>query len=112
MRIERDGRVLADSIRPRLLFETHLPVRLYLPREDVRTDLLRPSNTVTACAYKGEASYWSLDLDGRMVEDIAWSYQQPLSDATEIVDLLCFFDERVDVFVDGAPSERPQTPWS
>ncbi|MFN2497329.1 MAG: DUF427 domain-containing protein [Pseudonocardiaceae bacterium] len=112
VRIERDGRVLAESTRPRLLFETHLPARFYLPREDVHTELLRPSDTVTTCAYKGEAAYWSLDLDGHTVQDIAWSYPQPLTDAVEVRDLLCFFDERVDVIVDGVPWERPQTPWS
>lgn len=112
VRIERDGRVLAESTRSRLLFETHLLVRFYLPREDVHTDLLRPSDTVTACAYKGEASYWSLHVDGHTVRDIAWSYPQPLTDAVEVRDMLCFFDERVDVVVDDVPRERPETPWS
>ncbi len=112
VRIERDGRVLAESTRSRLLFETHLPVRFYLPREDVHTDLLRPSDTVTACAYKGVASYWSLQMDGLTVRDIAWSYPQPLTDAVDVRDMLCFFDERVDVVVDGVLRERPETPWS
>lgn len=112
VRIEHDGRVLAESSAPRLLFETHLPVRFYLPPEDVRTDLLRPSRTVTACAYKGEASYWSLPSDGSTTEDIAWSYQRPLPDAVEITGMLCFFDERVDVMVDGELRERPLSPWS
>lgn len=112
VRVERDGHVLAESTRSRLLFETHLPVRFYLPREDVRTELLKPSDTVTTCAYKGEAAYWSLQLDGQTVPDIAWSYPQPLADSAEIRDLVCFFDERVDVVVDGVPRERPQSPWS
>ena len=112
VRVERDGHVLAESTRPRLLFETQLPVRFYLPREDVRTELLKPSDTITTCAYKGAASYWSLHLDGQTVPDIAWIYLQPLPDAAEIRDLMCFFDERVDVIVDGVPRERPQSPWS
>ncbi len=112
VRIEHDGRILAESSRPRLLFETHLPVRFYLPPEDVRTDLLLPSRTVTACAYKGEASYWSVPSDGGTIEDIAWSYQHPLSDAVEVAGMLCFFDERVDVVVDGERRDRPQSPWS
>ena len=112
VRIEHDRRVLAESSRPRLLFETHLPVRFYLPPEDVRTELLLPSQTVTACAYKGQASYWSLRCDGETMEDIGWSYQHPLPEAVEIAGMLCFFDERVDVVVDGKLRERPLSPWS
>lgn len=112
VRVEHDGHVLAESTRARLLFETHLPTRFYLPPEDVHTELLRPSDTVTACAYKGTAAYWSLHLGGRTVPDIAWSYPQPLSDAAEVRDMLCFFDERVDIVVDGERRERPRTPWS
>lgn len=107
VRIEVDGTVLADSRRSRLLFETGLPVRSYLPREDVRLDLLQPSETRTLCAYKGEASYWSFGG-----QDIAWTYEQPLPDSAQITDLVCFFDERVETFVDGEPQERPWSPWS
>jgi uncharacterized protein (DUF427 family) len=108
VRVELDGEVLADSTRPYLLFETHLPARFYLPAEDVRTDLLAPSDTRTACAYKGEASYWALDGSG----DIAWTYRAPLREAAEVTDRIAFFNERVDVFVDGERLERPVTPWS
>jgi uncharacterized protein (DUF427 family) len=107
VRVERDGRVLAESSAPYLLFEPPLPVRYYLPREDVRTDLLRPSEKRTSCAYKGEASY--LALDG---EDVAWTYPRPLREAGEVTDRVAFFNEHVDVVVDGERLERPVTPWS
>jgi len=111
VRLERDGHVLAESSRPYLLFETLLPVRFYLPREDVRVEL-SASPTRTYCAYKGEASYWSPDVGGTAVRDLAWSYQDPLHDALRIAGLVAFFDERVDVVLDGVRRERPTTPWS
>lgn len=111
VRLELDGQVLAESSRPTLLFETMLPVRYYLPREDIRAEL-SPSGTRTYCAYKGQASYWSATVGGRVVPDIAWTYQEPLHDATQVRDLTAFFDERVDVVVDGERHERPITPWS
>ena len=100
--------VIADSTAPYLLFEPPLPVRYYLPVEDVRTELLQPSDTTTFCAYKGEASYWS--TAGQ--PDVAWTYRGPLREAAEIAGRIAFFNERVDLVVDGAPVERPVTPWS
>lgn len=111
VRLELDGQVLAESSRPMLLFETMLPVRYYLPREDIRAEL-SPSGTRTYCAYKGRASYWSATVGDRVVADIAWAYQQPLHDAAQVRGLLAFFDEHVDVVVDGERRERPVTPWS
>jgi uncharacterized protein (DUF427 family) len=90
------GTVLAASDRPMVLFETGLPVRYYLPREDVRLDLLQPSETRTWCAYKGEARYWSYDG-----VDVAWAYEAPLHDAERVRDMICFYVERVDIEVDG-----------
>jgi uncharacterized protein (DUF427 family) len=108
VRVEHDGVVVAESSRPVVVFEPPLPVRYYLPAEDVRTDLFTPSDTRTRCAYKGEASYWSLpDL-----EDVAWFYPAPLREAGEVKDRIAFFDEVVDVVVDGDRHERPVTPWS
>jgi uncharacterized protein (DUF427 family) len=102
-----DGETLAESSRPYLLFETGLPVRFYLPPEHVRLERLSTSPTVTACAYKGQASYWA--LNGR---DVAWFYAEPLREAAEVRDRIAFFNERVDIVVDGARLERPVTPWS
>jgi uncharacterized protein (DUF427 family) len=112
VRIELDGEILAESERPRLVFETKLAPRFYLPPEDVRRELLRPSPTRTICAYKGEASYVSLELAGRTVADIGWTYEEPLPDAAELTDYLSFYDERVDVILDGELLARPQSPWS
>ncbi len=103
-----EGEVLAESRRPTLLFETGLPVRHYFPREDVRMDLLEPSDRRTTCAYKGHASYFS----AAGAPDIAWLYVEPLLDAEQIRGLIAFFDEHADVTVDGEPKERPRTEWS
>ena len=108
VRVELEAETLAESTRPYLLFETQLPAWYYLPPADVRTDLLTPSATRTACAYKGEASYWALGEVG----DVAWTYRAPLRDAAEVTDRIAFFNEVVDLFVDGARLERPVTPWS
>jgi uncharacterized protein (DUF427 family) len=113
------GKTLAESPKPRLVFETGLPTRYYLPREDVRMDLLKPSETRSLCAYKGEAHYYyyyyyyySVAVDGGVHEDIAWTYPQPLPDNHQIRDLICFFNERADIHVDGERLERPTTQWS
>ena len=109
--VERDGAVLADSSRPMVLFETMLPPRYYLPREDVRVDLV-PSETQTYCAYKGQATYWSPQVGERVLADLAWSYEEPLHDADQVRGAIAFYNERVDLVVDGEPVSRPQTPWS
>jgi len=111
VRLELDGEVLAASSRPSLLFETMLPTRYYLPRADVTAELV-PSPTRTWCAYKGQASYFSVSVGGRLVSDIAWSYPDPRHDAARVRDLIAFFDERIDVTLDGERRARPVTPWS
>lgn len=108
VRVLVDGEVLADSRRAKVLFETGLPPRHYLPADDVRMELLRPSEKRTTCAYKGHARYWSAAGE----EDVVWSYPDPAHDAEPVRDLLCFFDERVDVELDGRLAERPLTQWS
>ncbi len=112
VRVELGGELLAETHRPRMLFETSLPARTYFPPEDVRSDLLVATGTRTRCAYKGEASYWSVAGAGAPGEDLAWSYPAPLRDASEVAGLMAFFDERVDVTVDGVAVERPITPWT
>jgi uncharacterized protein (DUF427 family) len=111
VQLELDGEVLADSSRPALLFETMLPARYYLPRADVTAELI-PSDTKTWCAYKGQASYFSVAVGGRLVPDIAWSYPDPRHDAVQVRDLIAFFDERIDARLDGERRARPVTPWS
>ncbi|MGY0018835.1 DUF427 domain-containing protein [Streptomyces sp. YJ-C3] len=91
VRVVRDGQVLAESARPLLLRETGCPVRYYLPPEDVRTELLAPSDTTTYCPFKGTASYWSLPD----AADLVWSYPEPKSEVSAIKDHLCFYEVEV-----------------
>jgi len=105
---------LAESRRPTALYETGLPVRWYLPPEDVRMDLMEKSPTRTVCAYKGTASYYSyVPRSGSPVNaDLAWHYPNPLAEAQRVARMICFFSERVDLTVDEKPQPRPHTPWS
>jgi uncharacterized protein (DUF427 family) len=100
VRVELGGTVLADSHSPRMLFETSLPTRYYLPVTDVRMDLLRPSGTETHCPYKGVAGYWSVEVGGTVHDDLVWIYRTPLPESQKIAGLACFYNERVDTFVD------------
>jgi uncharacterized protein (DUF427 family) len=112
VRIEHERRLLAESGRAMWLFEgTFRFVRYYLPREDVAVPLERDDALVTACAYKGVATYWSVADDPGLAR-IAWSYERPLHDAEQVRGLVSFFTERLDLSVDGAPVPRVRTPWS
>ena len=112
VRVEIDGVTVADSRSPRILFETGLPPRYYLPLSDIRAELLRPSETHTHCPYKGTASYWSVDTGAGLHRDMVWIYRTPLPESQKIAGLAAFFDEKADVFIDGVPQRRPQTKWS
>jgi uncharacterized protein (DUF427 family) len=107
-----NGETVAESDKPVLLEETGLPTRYYLPREHVRTDLLRPTNRETTCPFKGEASYWSLEVGDDVQENVVWSYETPIPDAEGITGLMCFYNELVDLTVDGERLPRPETPYS
>jgi uncharacterized protein (DUF427 family) len=112
VRVERDGVLLAESDHPVVLFETGLPPRTYFDRASVEWSVLKPSDTRTQCPYKGVTSdYWSfLDLeDERVIPDLAWSYAFPTVACAAIAGLVAFYDERVDVSVDGVARERPKT---
>jgi len=106
IRVELDGVTIAQSTSPRLLFETGLPVRYYLPKPHVRMDLLELTETVTHCPYKGEAQAWSLRLGEQLYENVAWSYPTPLPESQKIAGLIAFYEDKVDVFVDGAPARE------
>jgi uncharacterized protein (DUF427 family) len=112
--IELDGVRLASSTRVLALYETGLPPRYYFPEADVDRSRLRPSDTVTECAYKGAAHHWSAIVDDRVVDDVAWTYQpgDTRAEGDPVVGRLAFYDERVDVTVDGSARARPQTGWS
>ncbi|HKS48618.1 MAG TPA: DUF427 domain-containing protein [Amycolatopsis sp.] len=109
VRIEIDGVTVAESTQPRLLFETGKPTRYYLPKIDVRLELLEPSDTVTSCPYKGDAGYWSVRIGDELHKDIAWFYRAPLAESQQVTGLVAFYDEKVDVFLDGVKQERPKT---
>jgi uncharacterized protein (DUF427 family) len=112
VRVEVDGEAIAESTSPRLLFETGLPVRFYVPKPHERRDALERSETVTWCAYKGRAQTWSVRAGGRLHPDLAWSYPAPLPESQKIAGMVAFYNEKVDIFVDGVREERPHTPFS
>jgi len=110
VRVECDGVLLAESSAPVLVFETGLPTRYYLPRTAVRWDALEPSATVTECPYKGRTSgYWSVRGGPA---DIAWAYDFPTAALLPVAGYVAFYNERVDLVVDGARLERPRSPFS
>jgi uncharacterized protein (DUF427 family) len=111
VRVEVDGVTVAESTSPRMLFETGLPVRYYLPKTHVRMDLLEPTDSVSHCPYKGQAEWWSVRANG-VHEDLAWSYRTPLPESQKIAGLIAFYNEKVDIYVDGVRQERPRTKFS
>jgi uncharacterized protein (DUF427 family) len=107
------GETVAETTRARFLYETRLPTRYYIPPEDVRMDLLIPSEKVTACPYKGTARYHSVKIGDQVFPDIVWFYPDPIAECPKIKNYLCFFNEHVDeIRLDGAAVPRPVTPWS
>jgi uncharacterized protein (DUF427 family) len=112
VRIEIDGVTVAESSNPTLLFETGLPVRYYLPKTHVRLDLLTHTDSESHCPYKGQAEYWSVRAGDALHEDVAWSYPTPLPESLGVAGHIAFYDEKVDVFVDGVRQERPHTKFS
>ncbi|WP_462186769.1 MULTISPECIES: DUF427 domain-containing protein [unclassified Frankia] len=107
VRVEVDGVTVADSRRPVILFETGLPPRYYFSLTDARQDLLRPSDTRTSCPYKGHAEYYSVEIDGKTYPDLVWTYRTPFPESARIAGLVCFYEERVDLFLDGEKTVTP-----
>jgi uncharacterized protein (DUF427 family) len=112
VRVEVDGVTVAESSKPTLLFETGLPARYYLPKTHVRMDLLTPTETESHCPYKGQAEYWSVRAGDTVHPDLAWSYRTPLPESQKIAGLVSFYNEKVDIYVDGVRQDRPQTKFS
>jgi uncharacterized protein (DUF427 family) len=112
VRVEVDGITVAESSSPRLLFETGLPARYYLPKPHVRMDLLTPTDTESHCPYKGQAEWWSVRGGDAVRADLAWSYRMPLPESQKIAGLVAFYNEKVDIYVDGVLQERPHTKFS
>ena len=109
IRVEVDGVTVAESRQPRLLFETGLPTRYYLPKGDVRMELLSDSDLVTSCPYKGDANYYNVTVDGATHENIVWWYRFPVEESSRVAGYVSFYNEKVDIYVDGELEEKPKT---
>jgi uncharacterized protein (DUF427 family) len=113
VRVELEGLVLAESASPVMVFETGLPTRYYLNRTEVDFTHLIPSDTVTACPYKGRTTaYWSVRVGEEIRPDLAWRYDFPTREVSPIAGLIAFYNEKVDIVLDGLALERPQTHFS
>ncbi|MDT5043808.1 MAG: hypothetical protein QOE51_4793 [Actinoplanes sp.] len=113
VRVELDGVVLAESGSPVLVFETGLPTRYYLNRTEIDFTSLRPSDTVSQCPYKGTTTgYWTVEVNGVTYPDLAWSYDFPTRQLLPIAGLISFYNEKVDIYLDGRAVERPVTHFS
>ena len=102
------GQQLAESDRAMRLEETGLPPRYYIPREDVRTELLRPTARKTTCPFKGQASYWSAQVGEELYKDLVWSYETPVPAAQQIAGLMCFYNERVELTISDPHRQDPR----
>jgi uncharacterized protein (DUF427 family) len=112
IRISLHGELLAETDQALALFESNLPPRWYLPAQDVVAPL-EPSDTASGCPYKGTASYYSVKLaDGTVATDLIWYYEQPRAEVGRIAGRLCFYNEKVDIELDGKAQERPESPFS
>jgi uncharacterized protein (DUF427 family) len=112
VRVEVDGVTVADTTNGSFLFETNLPPRYYMPKTDVRMELLTPTDLATHCPYKGTARYWSVDVNGETHKDIVWGYDRPLPESQKIMGLVSFYNEKVDIYVDEVLQEKPKTKFS
>jgi len=107
-----DGETVADTTHARFLYETGLPTRYYVPKVDVRLDLLTATDSVTHCPYKGTAEYWTVTAGGTEHTDLAWSYATPVQESLRVAGLVAFYNERADIYVDGELQDRPVTHFS
>jgi uncharacterized protein (DUF427 family) len=99
--------VIADSSAAYVLIETGLPTRYYLPKTTCNFELLEPTNSVTSCPYKGDANYYSIMLDGKEYKDYVWWYRYPTPESSLIAGRVCFYNEKVDIYIDGVKEEKP-----
>ena len=106
---ERDVQRSVFAKQLKLARETGLPVRYYLPKTDVRFEYLTPTDTATACPYKGTARYWSIDVGEGSHDDVVWGYDAPLRESQEVAGFVAFYNEKLDIYIDGVLEEKPKT---
>jgi len=109
IRVEVDGVTIADTKQPRLLFETGLPTRYYIPKGDVKMEMLSHSDLITSCPYKGDANYYNVTVNGVAHPDIVWWYPYPVEESSRIAGYVSFYNEKVDIYVDGVIEAKPKT---
>jgi uncharacterized protein (DUF427 family) len=112
VRVEIDGVTVADSTNASFLYETNLPTRYYLPKTDVRMDLLTPTDLATHCPYKGTARYWSVVIERKTHENLVWGYDAPLPESQKVMGLVSFYNEKLDIYVDEVLEDKPKTKFS
>jgi len=110
--VKIDGTVMAETRSPTLLFETGLPTRYYLPIDSLNWNYIHGSDTVTKCPYKGEANYYSVLFNGKEYKDVIWYYKYPIAESLAVAGLICFYNEKVEILIDGVKEEKPKTRWS
>jgi len=106
IKVALDGTTLAETSNPLILLETSLRPRYYLPPTCVNWEVLRKSSTETYCPYKGKAGYWDVEVGGKVSKDLVWFYQYPTAESALVAGHLCFYNEKVDVWVDGEKEKR------
>ncbi len=112
VRVEIEGVTVADTTNASFLFETQLPTRFYIPKTDVRLDLMTPTDLASYCPYKGEARYWNVTIDDAVHENVVWGYDAPLPESQKILGQVSFYNEKVDIYVDEVLQDRPKTKFS
>lgn len=110
--VQVHGRTVAKSPSSMQLFETGLPTRFYIPLASVDQTVLRKSDLITKCPYKGDAEYYDVVVDGKEAKNVVWYYRLPTQESASIAGLLCFYNEKVDIVLDGKLLERPKTAFS
>ena len=109
VKVSVEGQMIAKTTTSMHLYETSLPRRFYIPFTSIDASVLRPSTTKTKCPYKGDAEYYSVEINGKLHEDLFWYYRNPTLESSKVVGLCCPYNERVDIELDGEKLERPKT---
>jgi len=106
IRVEVDGVTIAETSNALFLFETNLRTRFYMPKTSVNWKYLTESKTVTSCPYKGDAWYYNVTVNGKEHKDAIWWYKHPIAESARIAGYVCFYNEKVDIFIDGVKEEK------